>query len=394
MVYRPARPEFEVERRPLVMAVYGTRPEAIKLAPVVATLESSRLLRTMVVVTGQHREMLDQVNELFGIQPAHDLDAFAHGQSLTSITTKTLDRLTGVLEATEPDAVVVQGDTSSAFAAAVAAFYQKIPVFHVEAGLRTYDRWSPYPEEVNRRLITQLASLHLAPTPKSRDNLVRENVSRGDIVVTGNTVIDALMSVVRSPIAFERDDLAEAVAGDRRMVLITTHRRESWGQPMYAVGRAVARLARERRDVVFILPLHANPLVREALASATEGHPNVIATDPLPYGQFAQLMKRATIVLTDSGGIQEEAPSLSRPVLVLRNDSERPEAIEAGTARLVGTDESVVYSAVSELLDDSDMYARMANAVNPYGDGRAAIRCVAAMEHFFGVGERLPEFGG
>ena len=377
-----------------VMTVYGTRPEAIKMAPVVEALQASRELDPVVVVTGQHREMLDQVNDLFGIVPEHDLDIFGHGQGLTEVTTKTLTRLEPVLAERRPDAVVVQGDTSSAMAAALAAFYQQIPVFHVEAGLRTDDRWSPYPEEINRRLVTQLASLHFAPTSTSRDNLLRESIDPADIVVTGNTVIDALISTVGTEVPYSRADLAAAVADERRMVLVTTHRRESWGEPMRAVGRAVARLAGERPDVLFVLPLHANPLVREAMAVAVAAGPNVVATDPLPYGEFAQLINRASIVLTDSGGIQEEAPSLGKPVLVMRNDTERPEAVSAGTVKLIGTDEQRVVAEVARLLDDPAAFASMANAVNPYGDGEAAGRSVAAMEAFFGRGSRRPDFAG
>ena len=379
---------------PTIMLVYGTRPEAIKMAPIVDAVKAADDLTASVVVTGQHREMLDQVNGLFGITPDFDLELLAHGQTLAQMTTKVLDRLTPVLEEVRPDAVVVQGDTTSAFAAGLAAFYQKIPVFHVEAGLRTEDPLNPFPEEMNRRLATRLSVLHLAPTSTSRDNLLVENVDPASVVVTGNSVIDALLSTVRSRDAFETPALQVLDSSDGKMVLVTAHRRESWGAPLESVGRALARLATTFTDVTFVLPLHANPIVRESLVPAVGDLSNVIITDPLAYGDFSRLIERATVVLTDSGGVQEEAPSLGKPVLVMRENTERPEAVEAGTVRLVGTDEDAVVDAVTSLLTDEAAFASMANAVNPYGDGRAAERTVAAIRQYFGLGERIADFAG
>lgn len=381
---------------PLVMPVYGTRPEAIKMAPVVRAAREHPRLDVHVTVTGQHREMLDQVNELFGIVPDDDLDVITPRQSLAAVTTRTLERLTAVLERVRPDAVVVQGDTTTSTAAALAAFYQRIPVVHVEAGLRTDDVYSPFPEEMNRRLTTRLAALHLAPTPASRENLLREAVPAADITVTGNTVIDALLETVGRRVPFTDPALEALDSPDggrgRPLVLVTTHRRESWGEPMAAVARALARLAVAHPEAVFVLPAHRNPVVREVVLPPLAGLGNVVVTEPLPYGEFAHLISRARVVLSDSGGVQEEAPSLGVPVLVLRDNTERPEAVDAGTVRLIGTAEDVVVAEVDRLLTDDAAHAAMAEAVNPYGDGRAAARCVAAIGELLGVDERLPEF--
>ncbi|WP_110182137.1 non-hydrolyzing UDP-N-acetylglucosamine 2-epimerase [Nocardioides solisilvae] len=373
-----------------VMVAYGTRPEAIKMAPVVLALAESRHLEPVVVVTGQHRQMLDQVNGLFGIRPARDLDVIRPRQELHEVTQRVLAGMTEVLRAERPDAVLVQGDTTTTMVAALAAFYEKVPVVHLEAGLRTHDRYNPFPEEINRRLTSQLASLHLAPTSVSRDNLLRDGLDPSDVVVTGNTVIDALLDVVARELPLE--DPALAVLDGRPAVLVTSHRRESWGEPMARTASAVARLAKEFPETVFLLPAHLNPTVREVLLPPLEGLANVVVTDPLSYSDFARAMAASSVLLTDSGGVQEEAPSLGKPVLVLRDNTERPEAVTAGTVRLVGTDERLVVESVSELLTDPAAYDAMARAVNPYGDGRAAPRCIAALEHFFGVGERLPEF--
>lgn len=372
------------------MVIYGTRPEAIKLAPVITRIESSAHLQGTIVVTGQHREMLDQVNTLFGIAPRHDLDIIAPRQSLADITVRALAGLGGVIRDEQPDAVVVQGDTTTSFVAALAAFYEKIPVVHVEAGLRTSNPYNPFPEEMNRRLTSQVAALHLAPTRTSRANLVAENVKPERITVTGNTVIDALLDVVARRLPY--DDSALEQLDGRRMVLITAHRRESWGAPMAQSAQAVQRLARRHPDTVFVLPAHLNPVVREVLLPPLRDCPNVVITEPLPYGQFARLMQDSHVILTDSGGVQEEGPSLGKPVLVMRETTERPEAVEAGTVRLVGTDEDAIVDEVGRLLDDSDHYAAMAHAVNPYGDGQAARRSVQAIEHFFGLGDPPDDF--
>lgn len=376
-----------------VLVVYGTRPEAIKMAPVVKALEQSQHLHPIVAVTGQHREMLDQVNALFDIVPAHDLDIIRPRQQLHEITARVLGGLTDVIRTEQPDAVVVQGDTSTSFVAALAAFYEKVPVIHVEAGLRTDDRYNPFPEEINRRLTSQLASLHLAPTSTSRANLLAEGIDPERIIVTGNTVIDALLDVVARKLPRENPalDVLKAVPG-RRSVLITSHRRESWGAPMARTAQALARLAKDFPDVLFLLPAHLNPTVREVLLPPLEGFDNVTITEPLSYGDFALAMDAGSIMLTDSGGVQEEAPSLGKPVLVLRDTTERPEAIDAGTVRLIGTDEDLIVDSVTELLDDPSAYAAMAHAVNPYGDGKAAGRIVAAIENHFGLADRPKEF--
>ncbi|SNT13820.1 UDP-N-acetylglucosamine 2-epimerase (non-hydrolysing) [Micrococcales bacterium KH10] len=375
-----------------VMPVYGTRPEGIKMAPIVKALQASPNFDVHLVVTGQHREMLAQVNETFGIRPHDDLDIFAHGQGIEAVTTRTLERLTPLLKTEKPDIVIAQGDTTSAFAAGLAAFYQQIPVVHVEAGLRTPSIWSPFPEEGNRRLLTRISSLHLAPTSGSRDNLIAEGVDPDTIAVTGNTVIDAFLEVAQSQQSFESAELQGVGEDGRRIVLVTSHRRESWGDPMRRTASALRRLAQQEPDVQFVLPLHANPLVRDIFRPALEDLENVLLTEPLGYTDFSRLTAMSTLVVTDSGGVQEEAPSLGKPVLVLREDTERPEAVTAGTALLIGTDEELIVSKVTELLHNPENYSTMANAVNPYGDGKAAARTVAALEQFFDIGQRLPDF--
>lgn len=382
---------FEVKRTPIVVA-YGTRPEAVKLAPIIQSLRASESLHPIVAVSGQHREMLDQINALFDITPDHDLDIIAPGQTLTGITTRALTGYSKFLDEHPAAAVVVQGDTTTTFSAALAAFYHKIPVVHVEAGLRTDNRYSPFPEEVNRRLTTQLTTLHLAPTPLNRANLLRDGVEESSIRVTGNTVIDAFLDVASRGQAVGIAPVDEAVAEGRRVLLVTAHRRESWGEPMRAIGRAVARLARQFPDLLVVLPAHRNPLVREQLLPPLEGIPNIVVTEPIDYGPFSALIAASTLVLTDSGGVQEEAPSAGKPVLVLRDTTERPEAVHAGTVSLVGTDEDEIVARSSRLLDDPAAYAAMARAVNPYGDGKAAARSVAAIEALLGNGSPMPDF--
>lgn len=375
-----------------VMVVYGTRPEAIKMAPVVVSLAASGDTEPVVAVTGQHREMLDQVNRLFGIVPRHDLDVIRPRQQLHEVTQRVLGGLTEVLRAERPDAVLVQGDTTTTMVAAMAAFYEQVPVVHLEAGLRTQDRYNPFPEEGNRRVTSQLASLHLAPTPLSRANLLHDGIDPADVVVTGNTVIDALLGVVARRLPPE--DPALKVLDGRPAVLVTSHRRESWGEPMARTAAAVARLARDFPETQFVLPAHLNPRVREVLLPPLAGLPNVTVTEPLSYNDFAWAMDASSVMLTDSGGVQEEAPSLGKPVLVLRDTTERPEAVTAGTVRLVGTDEELIVRSVAELLSDPAVYDAMARTVNPYGDGLAAERTVAAVQQFLGHGTRLPDFDG
>jgi UDP-N-acetylglucosamine 2-epimerase (non-hydrolysing) len=374
------------------MVVFGTRPEAIKVAPLIQALAAAPWSRPVVAVTAQHRRILDQVLELFAICPNYDLDIMRSGQTLTDVTVGALDGLGPVLADADPDLVVVQGDTTTTFAAALASFYQRVPVVHLEAGLRTGDVLSPYPEEMNRRLTSQLASLHLAPTPRARANLLAEGVDPSSVVSTGNTVIDALHWTVGRRMPYRDWELAELDTDPRPVLLVTAHRRESWGEPMTAIGAALADLARSEPDLLVVLPVHPNPRVREALLPAVTGLDNVLVVEPLAYGEFARLLDRATIVLTDSGGVQEEAPSLGKPVLVMRDTTERPEAVAAGTARLVGTDHDQIVANVCSLLHDADAYAAMANAVNPYGDGRAAERSCQAMARFLGLDATVSEF--
>lgn len=376
-----------------VMPIFGTRPEAIKMAPIVKALEASHLFECVVTVTGQHREMLDQVNELFGMTPQRDLNIIQPQQTLNDVLTNTIRGLDEIFAEDKPDAVVVQGDTTTVMAGALAAFNWGIPVIHVEAGLRSFDLASPFPEEGNRKITSQVASLHLAPTTTSRDNLLRENIDPAKIVVTGNTVIDALFEVVSRHLPFTDPRLESLAAGGRRLVLVTSHRRENHGETMRGIGRALARLADSEPEVDFILPVHRNPVVRDALLPAITDKSNVTVTEPLGYGDFTRILAATELVLTDSGGVQEEAPALGKPVLVMRENTERPEAVVAGTVKLIGTDEQRIVDEVSTLLNDRTVYDRMAHAVNPYGDGRAAARSVAAIAELLGVGTRISEFG-
>lgn len=375
-----------------MMTIFGTRPEAIKMAPLVLTLKRSPDFEPIVVVTAQHREMLDQVLELFHIVPDYDLGIQRDRQSLAEIAARSLAGLDPIVEEAQPDIVMVQGDTTTTMAGALAAFYRRIPVAHVEAGLRTHDRYSPYPEEINRRVTTQLANLHLTPTLESTANLVAEGVAPASIVCTGNSVIDALDYAVslKSPYA---DPLLVGLDEDpRRVLLVTVHRRESWGEVMVGIGRALARLARTHPEMLIVVPLHLNPKVREDMLPSLAGVDNVVVIPPLPYGSFARLIDRAYVVLTDSGGIQEEAPSRGKPVLVLRDKTERPEAVSAGTAALIGTDETRIVEEVEGMFRNEERYRRMSRAVNPYGDGRAAERTHAALRWYFDLGERPSGF--
>ncbi|WP_237200105.1 non-hydrolyzing UDP-N-acetylglucosamine 2-epimerase [Rothia nasimurium] len=375
-----------------IMTVYGTRPEAIKVAPIIKALEASEKFESIAVVTGQHREMLDQVNELFGIEPVEDLNIMSQGQTLNGIVARVIEGIDSVYEKYQPDAVIVQGDTSTVMGAAVAAFNREIPVVHLEAGLRSGDIHSPFPEEANRKITSQITALHLAPTAESKENLLREDLPEENIVVTGNSVIDALFETVRKDIKFSDSQLENLVASGQPIVLVTTHRRENWGKPMEQIGAAVAELAHKYPDHQFVFPAHKNPLVRQAVLPYLEGLNNVLVIEPLAYAEFTHLIKSAHIVLTDSGGVQEEAPSLGKPVLVMRENTERPEAVEAGTVSLIGTDTERIVDEVSYLIDSKDHYDSMANAVNPYGDGKAAERTVAALEEFFGLGNRIQDF--
>jgi UDP-N-acetylglucosamine 2-epimerase (non-hydrolysing) len=379
-----------------VMTIYGTRPEAIKMAPLVGELRRHDQLTPIVAVTGQHREMLDQVNDLFGIEPTHDLDLMTPGATLAEITSKTILATSHLLQDVRPDVVIVQGDTTTVLAAALSAFYEKIPVVHLEAGLRTGNIYSPFPEEVNRRLTSPLASLHLAPTSTSKANLLREGIDEATIPVTGNTVIDALEWTTTQPVEFSDPrvgEIVDATKAGSKLLLVTSHRRESWGDRMTESMGAIRDLAVANPDVLVLLPMHRNPIVREVIEPMLGPLENVTLTEPLEYHQFAHVLAASNVVLTDSGGVQEEAPSLGKPVLVMRDTTERPEAVSAGTVRLVGTDADTIRTSVQTLFDDEHAYEEMANAVNPYGDGKAAKRCVAAVSALLGVGEREPDFG-
>ncbi len=354
-----------------IAVVVGTRPEAIKLAPVILALQAAVDIDVKTVLTGQHREMVDQVMTLFGLKADADLEIMQPGQTLTDITERSLRGLEAYFQTGRPDWVLVQGDTTTAFAATLAAFYQKIPVGHVEAGLRTDNLYNPYPEEANRRLISQLASLHFAPTPLAVANLEASRVT-GTIVHTGNTVIDALLYVAQQQPA--------APLSDQRLLLATVHRRENWGEPLLAIATAFRQILDTFADTHLLLPLHRNPTVRAPLQATLGDHPRVTLCEPLDYGELVAVMQRCTLILSDSGGIQEEAPALGKPVLVLRETTERPEAIHAGTAKLVGTNTITIVAAASQLLSDTAAYEAMARAVNPFGDGQAAARIVAALQ--------------
>jgi UDP-N-acetylglucosamine 2-epimerase (non-hydrolysing) len=362
------------------------------MAPVIAVLQQSSSFRPIVAVTGQHREMLDQVLQTFDIAADHDLAILEAGQSLTDVTCRALRGLDDIIERVDPNVVVVQGDTTTTFAGALAAFYSHVPVVHLEAGLRTGNARSPFPEELNRRLTTQLTSLHLAPTEGARQALLREAVDPTSIVVTGNTVIDALLWAVERTRCTHDEALAAIDTDPRPVLLVTAHRRESWGPGMVAIGEALRDLAKLEPDLLIVFPIHRNPRVREWILPAIDGLENVRVMEPLPYGDFVHLMNRSTLVLTDSGGIQEEAPSLGKPVLVMRDTTERPEAVTAGTARLVGADRAAIVTAVEHLLHDAVAFDAMAHAVNPYGDGRAADRTHAALCYWFADGPRPDDF--
>ena len=353
-----------------IMLVFGTRPEAIKMCPLVKELKTRKNVETLVCVTGQHRGMLQQVLDAFGVVPDYDLAIMQERQTLFDITTRVLQGMKDVLEKERPDAVLVHGDTSTTFAAALACFYLQIPVGHVEAGLRTYNLLSPYPEEFNRQCVSILANWNFAPTPLSRENLIREGKKPESIYVTGNTVIDALKTTVREN--FSHPDLEWA--GDSRLILLTAHRRENLGKPMHAMFRAIRRVVEEHEDVKALYPIHMNPVVREAADEELSGCDRIRLTEPLEVLDCHNLMARSYLILTDSGGIQEEAPSLGKPVLVMRDTTERPEGIQAGTLKLVGTDEETIYREFTRLLDDRSAYEAMAHAENPYGDGHACER--------------------
>lgn len=362
-----------------VLSVFGTRPETVKMAPLVKELAGRPAFESLVCVTAQHRQMLDQVLRAFAIRPDYDLDIMQQGQTLSDITSRVLKGLEAVFRQVKPHMVLVHGDTTTTMAGALAAYYAQIPVGHVEAGLRTGDKYSPFPEELNRQLVGCLADLHFAPTELSRQNLLREGKDPAAIVVTGNTAIDALSTTVREGYT---DELLEWARGSRLLVL-TAHRRENLGEPMHRMFRAIRRIIEELGDVKMVYPVHLNPLVQQAAQEEFGGCSRVRLVPPLDIVGFHNLLARSALILTDSGGIQEEAPSLGKPVIVLRDTTERPEGIEAGTLRLAGTEEETIYQMVRELLTDEAAYARMAGARNPYGDGKAGKRIADAIEAYF-----------
>lgn len=374
---------------PTILSVFGTRPEAIKMAPLIRILKDSPDIKTLTAVTAQHREMLDQVLALFEITPEYDLDLMRTRQTLTDITCGSLAGLEQILHRVKPDLVLVHGDTTTTFAAALAAFYQGIPVGHVEAGLRTFNKNSPFPEELNRRLTGALADLHFAPTVRALRNLLHEGVPPESIYVTGNTVIDALKTTVREDFEFPETRLNK-IDFNRPVLLAEVHRRESWGKPLEAICRALRRLV-DDLHLPLVFPVHRNPVVRETVQRILGNHRNIILLEPLDTASFHNLMQRCRLILTDSGGIQEEAPSLGRPVLVLREITERPEAVEAGTVKVVGTTEEPVYRTARHLLEDPEAYAAMARAINPYGDGRASLRIQEAILYHFGLLSERPD---
>ncbi|MGQ9789060.1 MAG: non-hydrolyzing UDP-N-acetylglucosamine 2-epimerase [Armatimonadota bacterium] len=369
-----------------VMTVFGTRPDAVKMAPVVKELQQYEpRVQVRVVVTGQHREMLDQVLHVFHITPHHDLNIMQHGQTLAQITVRVLEGLDALLREEKPHVVLAQGDTTTTFVAALSAFYHQVAFGHVEAGLRTHHKYNPFPEEMNRKLAGAIADFHFAPTPQARDNLLREGVSPDTIWVTGNTGIDALLMVAEMPYPMTNPLLQQAIASPLRTVLLTAHRRENWGEPLKRICTAVKMLVERFDEIQVVFPMHRNPLVCQTATEVLGNVPRVILTEPPDYAPFVKLMQSSYLILTDSGGVQEEAPSLGKPVLVLRETTERPEGVEAGTARLVGTDIERIVAEASRLLSDETAYQQMARAVNPYGDGKAAGRIRQVLLQHFGV---------
>jgi UDP-N-acetylglucosamine 2-epimerase (non-hydrolysing) len=377
-------------RKKKIAVIFGTRPDTIKLAPIILELRKHPHFRVINIATAQHRHMLDQVLDVFGIKPDFDLDIMEPKQSLAKLTKNSIAALDDVLVKTKPDMVLVQGDTTTTFVGSLAAFYRQIPVGHVEAGLRTEDKANPFPEEINRRLTSCIADLHFAPTSTAKRALLREHIPDDHIIVTGNSVIDALQYSIKKVYRFSDPRLNEYVDERRRIILLTMHRRENWGAPMIGACEAVRTLAKQYSADRFVFPVHLNPIVRDVVYPILGNLKNVILIEPLPYIEFANLMARSYLILTDSGGVQEEGPSLGKPVLVLRKVTERPEAVKFGTVKLVGLDQNMITLAARRLLDNARAYQRMASATNPYGDGRASRRTIQALEYFFKFARRKP----
>ena len=375
-----------------VMVVFGTRPEAIKMAPLVLELQKhSDSVETITVVTAQHRQMLDQVLETFGIEPHYDLDIMGKNQSLLDITGKILEKFDPVVKQELPDMILVHGDTTTTFAASLVAFYNQVRIGHVEAGLRTFDKYSPFPEEMNRQMTDNLADLYFAPTSESKENLLKENHPESAIAITGNTAIDALKLTVQSDYYHE---VLDQLDSDKKLVLVTMHRRENQGQPMRNVFAALREMVDLHQEIEVVYPVHLSPAVQEAAKDILAGHDRIHLIEPLDVLDFHNLASRSYFIMTDSGGVQEEAPSLGKPVLVLRDTTERPEGVRAGTLKLVGTDPVRVKKAMAELLTDETLYRQMSQAPNPYGDGRASERIVQSIQHYFGAETSVSEFKG
>lgn len=374
-----------------VMTVFGTRPEAIKMAPLALELQKYDEIESKVCVTAQHREMLDQVLEIFKITPDYDLDIMKTRQTLVGITTRVLEGLDEVIKQEKPDIVLVHGDTSTSFVAALAAFYNQVKVGHVEAGLRTYDKYSPFPEEMNRQLTGRIADLNFSPTEQNRENLLRENVCDDTIFITGNTVIDALKTTVKKDYVFSTDALNELDFENRRVIIVTAHRRENLGEPLENICKALKQIVTEYEDVELVYPVHLNPAVRETVFGILGNTERVHLIDPIDVEELHNAMSRSFMVMTDSGGIQEEAPALAKPVLVLRRETERPEAVRAGTVKIAGVKKEDIVALAKDLLDNEDSYNKMAHAANPYGDGEASRRTVEAILYAFGLRQERPD---
>ena len=372
-----------------VMSVFGTRPEAIKMAPLVKELASREHFESICCLTGQHREMLDSVMDIFRLKGDYDLNIMQKQQTLSSITTRAILGMEAVLQEAKPDLILVHGDTSTTFAGALAAFYQQIPVGHVEAGLRTYDKYSPFPEEMNRTLVGDIAELHFSPTPANAENLEKEAI-KGKVFITGNTVIDAMKTTVREDYRFSTEKLNELDFQNRRVIVLTCHRRENYGKPMHDILSAVRKLVQAHPEIEVVYPVHLSPAVRQCAQEELGGIDRVHLIEPVDVEEMHNLMARCYFVMTDSGGLQEEAPAMGKPVLVLRKETERPEAVAAGTVKLAGVEHEEVLRLATELLEDPDIYAQMAHAVNPYGDGEACRRIADAIEWHFGLREEKP----
>lgn len=372
------------------MVIFGTRPDAVKMAPLVKELEKHEEIEPVVCVTAQHRQMLDQVLDIFQITPEHDLNIMQDRQTLEHITTRALEGLTGVFDTDRPDVVLVHGDTTTCFVSALAAFYRKIPVGHVEAGLRTYDKYSPYPEEMNRKLACALTDYHFAPTRANHSNLLREGIQPEKIYVTGNTALDALKTTVKKNYSYQSPSLKGLDLAGKRVIAVTAHRRENLGEPLEQMCLAMRDVADRYEDVRIVYAVHLNPAVRETAFRVLGGNPRIHLIDPLDVQDMHNLMDRSYLIMTDSGGLQEEAPALGKPVLVLRKETERPEAVEAGTVKLAGTDRETIVTLATQLLDDAGEYAKMAKAVNPYGDGIASERIAKALLYEFGFSKVKP----